>query len=173
MRAALIVMACALLAGCAVQDASGPSFGISSIPTLGQSHVYIYRTRELYLAEAPDVVSAEITIDGKAVGYLENGGFLVADLTPGSHLIWADQSRTECDAKAGQDVFISVSDNTRMNGLPALAGGAIGGAIGGMGGGTIGGAIVGAAASQREMWRVERVMTAEALQQIRNLKRSD
>jgi hypothetical protein len=115
-----------LLSGC-VSKAVGPKFDPPSQPAISANlepvistnlaRIYVMRDNVTYVAQAPAVVAANIFIDGKSVGALKNGGFLVADVIPGQHTIIAassDQIERTITVKPSAVTYIAVWDRTRM-----------------------------------------------------------
>jgi hypothetical protein len=84
----------------------------------------------LYLAQAPYVEKAQIAVDGRVVGDLANGGYIVVNVSAGSHLLIAASGpyRTIVPfiAASSGDGYIEISDKTRMEGARMAAEGAIG-----------------------------------------------
>ena len=114
------------LSGCASQ-AVGPKFDPPSQPTISANlepvistnlaRIYVMQDSVPYVTQALAVVAANIFIDGKPVGALKNGGFLVADVIPGQHTIVAassDQIARTITVKASAATYIAVWDRTRM-----------------------------------------------------------
>jgi len=165
-------LAVAVLFGCAV-SASGPSF--SNLPqsplTADQVRVYVFRDKVLYLAQAPHVVRATIAIDGRTVGYLANGGFLIADVPAGHHSVSAASAAyltvRDFDVAPGSDVYVQVYDKTRMQGVPIIAAAAVGGVIGG----AVVGAVVFSGGAER-VWGVDLVPKADAWPVLQGLSLS-
>ena len=60
-----------------VTSASGPRFSAMQQAPLpaGQARVFVLRDTVLYLAQGPGIGRPEVAIDGRVIGYLENGGF--------------------------------------------------------------------------------------------------
>jgi hypothetical protein len=79
MRALYLVVSVVMIMGC---SASGPRYSdLSFEKTPGLSEVYIYRLNKFVDGGS----CYEISIDGKPVGILGNGGFLRAEISPGKH----------------------------------------------------------------------------------------
>jgi hypothetical protein len=175
MRNAIVATLAALvLFGCAVVSASGPQF--SSLPqsplAADQVRVYAFRDKVLYLAQAPHVVRATIAVDGRTVGSLANGGFLMADVPTGHHSVSAASASyltvRYFDAVPGSEVYVQVYDKTRMQGVPIIAAVAVGGVIGG--------AVVGAAVfsgGAERVWGVDLVPKADAWPVLQGLSLSE
>jgi hypothetical protein len=165
-----------VLAACGT-NASGPRFGeLHEAPvSAGQVRVYIFRGKATYLAQAPSVVRAQIELDGRLIGGLENGGFLTADLPAGPHTIAAvsgsDRTVKSFQATGRGDVYVEVWDKTRMEGAAPLAAGLVGGAAGG----AIVGAVQGASREDSEgrIWGVDFVAPDDALPVLRGLALSE
>jgi hypothetical protein len=165
-----------VLAACGT-NASGPRFGELHEPPVsaGQVRVYIFRGKATYLAQAPSVVRAQIEIDGRPIGGLENGGFLTADLSAGPHTIAAvsgsDSTVKSFQATGRGDVYVEVWDKTRMEGAAPLAAGLVGGAAGG----AIVGAVQGASREDSEgrVWGINFVTADDALPVLRGLALSE
>ena len=144
MRNIIVALLAVVCSGCAV-NASGPGFNTVPRPPIAgdEIRIYAFRERVLYLVQAPHVVRAALSVDGRTIGHLVNGSFLIIDVPAGRHSVGAasgaDQTVKIFDAPTGAEVFVEVWDKTRMEGVPALAAGAAGGAVGG--------AIIGAAQS--------------------------
>ena len=123
-----ILIVCALFTGCST-SASGPSF--ESLPqqpiAAGQSRIYVFRTNEFYLAQAPYIANAPILLDGQPVAKLKNGGFVKLDVQAGPHSISAlagsDRSTRNVDAGAGTEVYVQLYDKSRMSGVGPAVGG--------------------------------------------------
>jgi hypothetical protein len=120
-------------------NASGPAFDQFSqgSPAAGYVRVFIFRDKVFYVVEAPHIVRADVSIDGRSIGGLANGGFLTADIPAGRHVVtvasrgvMADQSTKYFDAANGSRVYVEVYDKSRMEGARGAAG-AVGGAVGG------------------------------------------
>ena len=114
----LLLLMLIMVAGCASQ-ATGPKFDAASQPTIpaNLARIYVMRDTVTYLAQAPAVVSAQIFIDGKPLGALKNGSFLLADVVPGQHAIIAassDQTTRMVTAQSGVITYVAVWDRTRM-----------------------------------------------------------
>jgi Protein of unknown function (DUF2846) len=107
-----------LLSGCASQPI-GPKLDPPSQPAMSANlaRIYIMRDSVTYVTQAPAVVAANIFIDGKPVGALKNGRFLVADVIPGEHTIIAassDQIARTITVNPSAVTYIAVWDRTRM-----------------------------------------------------------
>jgi hypothetical protein len=107
-----------LLSGCASQ-AIQPKLDPPSQPAMSANlaRIYIMRDSVTYVTQAPAVVAANIFIDGKPVGALKNGRFLVADVIPGEHTIIAassDQIARTITVNTSAVTYIAVWDRTRM-----------------------------------------------------------
>lgn len=83
-KAAIAVIAVALLAGCA---ATGPKFTeiAASIPPVAASkgRIYFYRPDTMFGA----AVTSDINLNGKVVGRSERGSFFFVDENPGSQKV--------------------------------------------------------------------------------------
>lgn len=107
-----------LLSGCASQ-AIAPKVDPPSQPAISANlaRIYIMRDSVTYVTQAPAVVAANIFIDGKPLGALKNGRFLVADVIPGQHTIIAassDQIARTITVNPSAVTYIAVWDRTRM-----------------------------------------------------------
>jgi hypothetical protein len=120
-----------MLSGCAT-DATDPTFNSINQPAApsGYARVYIFRDRVLYLAQAPYVEKAQITIDGHVFGNLANGSYLIANVASGPHSLIASsgsyQTAMTFVAAPSGDGFIEISDRTRMEGARMAVEGAVG-----------------------------------------------
>lgn len=172
-----------ILASCATTSASGPKFDPAALgpPAPGQARLYVYRDKVFYLAQAPTVAQADITVDGRSVGRLANGGFLTADLPVGPHVVaaasGADRTSRYIEIGPGA-VYVEVFDKTRMEGARALPAAAAGGLVGGAVGGALAGAAIGAAQSAQSdqegrIWGMDQVAEAEALPRLVQLSKSE
>jgi hypothetical protein len=131
-RWSFILLCCTLtLAACAT-SATGPTFSSQTPPAApnGYVRVYLFRDKVLYLAQAPYIAQAQIAIDGRTVGNLANGGYLVTNIVAGRHSITsgsgAYQTTRVFDAASSGDGYIEIIDKTRMEGARMVAEGAIG-----------------------------------------------
>jgi hypothetical protein len=167
----------AALTGC-VSNATGPRFGgISQAPpAAGQGRVYVLRENVLYLAQAPYIAKPAVAVDGRVIGYLQNGGYLAADVPAGEHaLIMGFGSEPTIRGFAvppGGAAFFETYDKTRVAGSRAFVAGMAGGAIGGM---------TQALQEQREaeerhegrIWTLDPVPAPVALQKLQSLVLSE
>jgi len=149
-----IVLGCAVvlsLAACA-NNAGGMKFDQLTQRQLeqGQARVYFFRDKVFYVVQAPHVVTANVSIDGRQVGRLNNGGFVTMTIPAGRHsfTIWSGTDRRErnadfpcpcytdwnLDVPTGSNIYFQVWDKTRMEGARAAGGLATGAAVGGVGG---------------------------------------
>ena len=121
----LVVMGCAT-------EATGPAFSTQHLPPAptGYARVYIFRDNVLYLAQAPYVQRAQITMDGRAFGNLANGSYVVVNVQAGRHSITvgsgAYQTTRPFVAGSYGDGYIEVADMTRMEGARWALEGAVG-----------------------------------------------
>jgi len=104
MKTGIIATVGILLAGCA----SGPVFQPEPAPAAEKSLLYIYRE-----AATPFWMrTAVIAIDGKTIGELPNGGYLVRILTPGAHEIvqtWSNWIGDYSELTKPQKISINTS----------------------------------------------------------------
>jgi hypothetical protein len=82
----ILLVAAATLVGC-VTEASGPRFTAQAPLIAGQARIYVLCDKVLYLAQGPGIGKPEVAIDRRVIGYLENGGFLTADVPAGMHTV--------------------------------------------------------------------------------------
>jgi hypothetical protein len=133
MRFLFAFVLAATLAGCTT-TASGPSFSQQIQPSApaGYIRVFVYRDNVFYLVQAPYVVRADITIDGRLVGSLANGGYLLTTVTLGHHVVTAGsgqyQTTQAFDARSAGDGYIEVADKSRMEGARIVGEAALGAA---------------------------------------------
>lgn len=106
---ALVLLAVALLSGCA---ASGHSYMAvsSALPPLKDNgcRVFFYRTDSMVGA----AMQPEIRLDNQVVGKSQPGGFFYVDTLPGRHLASSqteNEARLEFDIEAGQTVYVASS----------------------------------------------------------------
>jgi hypothetical protein len=103
---ALSVFAAALLQGCA---APGAPFATLDAMPAGKGNLYLYRKPALYAAGAKYKVRSG---EGKLVGELYNGSYLVLPLVPGKHQFSVDEQgfgkpkSFDVDVKAGHNYFV-------------------------------------------------------------------
>lgn len=123
------------LAACGATNASGPSFdAVAMSPPSNAAEVYVFRDRVAYAMQAPHVVRVEVAIDGRFIGGLANGGFLMVAVSPGRHVMTVgpagDMTGGYFVVPAGSVAFLEVSDKTRMEGARAATAGAAAGVLG-------------------------------------------
>lgn len=105
MRILFTVISVAMIFGCA---ASGPRYSDMSFETTpGLSEVYIYRLNKFVDGGS----CYEISIDGKPIGVLGNGGFLRKEISPGKHTVsipMVDKNSLELlfDSEESEPVYI-------------------------------------------------------------------
>jgi hypothetical protein len=105
--------------GSKIDPPSQPAISSNLEPAISANlaRIYVMRDSVSYITQAPAVVAANIFIDGKPVGALKNGRFLVADVIPGQHTIIAassDQIARTITVKPSAVTYIAVWDRTRM-----------------------------------------------------------
>jgi hypothetical protein len=176
-RSVFLLALLVTLSGC-VSNASGPRFNSlnQSPPPSGQARVYVLRENVVYLAQAPYIAKPAVDIDGHTIGYLQNGGFLVANTPAGEHALTvgfgSEPTIRGFAAAPGNEVFFEAYDKSRMTGARAAVAGVAGGAIGG-----IQQALEeqGEAAERREgrIWAVDQISAPAALQELQNLALSE
>lgn len=99
--------AAAALQGCAT--ATGAPFATLEAVPAGQANLYLYRQPALYASGQPFKVRAA---DGKLVGELFNGSYMLLSLAPGKHSFTVDEGgfagpkKFEVNAKAGGNYFV-------------------------------------------------------------------
>ncbi len=115
MKILFSVITVVIVLGCA---ASGPRYSDMSFEkTPGLSEVYIYR-----LSKFVDGGSCyEISIDGKPIGVLGNGGFLRAEISPGEHTVsipMVDKNRLELlfDSEESKTVYLQFNVSWNSSG---------------------------------------------------------
>jgi hypothetical protein len=181
---------CTAVSAC-VTNAGGPSF--IEAPRSGSDaaldRVYVYRDHATYLTQAPQIVRAQVSIDGKPIGGLANGGYFVATVASGAHYLSAASSNEltlrHFTAAPGQDVFVEIYDKTRMEGARAFVAGGIagpiGGAVGGAAAGGASGVLTGGLYSEASQpddqngryWDVEFRTRSEAIETLKVLRLSE
>jgi hypothetical protein len=166
------------LAGCGIWNArisaSGPLF--SAVPqsplAVGQARIFVLRDKVLYLAQGPGIGRREVAIDGRVIGYLEDGGFLMDDVSAGLHSVsigvGGAQTTRGFAVEPGEEAFINVDDKSRMMGARALATGAVGGAIGGITQ-TLQEQEEAAEGHEGPIWRIEQIPPADGMAILQNL----
>ena len=137
-----LLAACYILsiAGC-VQNANGVRFNQISHdqPKQGQANIYFFRDNAFYFVQASYIVKANITVDGREIGGLKNGGFTTTTTIPaGKHTftVWSGTDRTDwnLNVPAGINIYFQVWDKTRMEGARAAGGFVVGATTGGVAG---------------------------------------
>ena len=124
------------MAGCGSTNANGPRFAEVPQSPVSTSQVRIYALRDkvFYAVQAAHIVKAQITVDGRVVGNLMNGGFLSVDVLAGRHNIAAasgsDETMKGFESLGGSEVYFEVWDKTRMQGARAAPAFFVGGYLG-------------------------------------------
>jgi hypothetical protein len=127
-----VLFLCLSMTAC-VTNAEGPAFNSQpQVPApSGYTHIYVFRDKVLYLAQAPYITRTRISIDGRLCGSLANGGYLVINLAPGRHTIAASSDGYETVRDFESDLsgsgYVEITDLTRMAGARLLAEAAVGG----------------------------------------------
>jgi len=167
-----LIVAVFMLSACAV-EANGPAF--QQVTDQGRTddlvRTFVFRDKATYLAQASYIRSPWVVIDGKEIGNLKNGGFVVADLKPGDHVVTIGAGSEEPTSKGfrtvpGADGYIEVFDKTRVQ-TSVIIGGVLGGAIGG----AIAGAINDSNQPENEgrIWRVSFPVPSDAQPRLEKL----
>jgi hypothetical protein len=186
-RKFLLVAICGLFDACAT-NASGPNF--TELPTtpLGddQARVYVFRDKVFYAVQAPYIVKAQILIDGREIGNLSNGGFVMSDIAAGQHSISAT-SASELTVKyfyaaPESRSYIEVYDKTRMEGARAAAGAAEGALLAkaenedvavGATRGALAGFFYSKNSNEGRIWGMDDITEQDALPRLRELSFSE
>lgn len=94
----------------AVQPTTPRQPQAAATPAPEVARVHVYRARRY----AGSALSPTIAVDGKQVARVGNGRRVTIRLTPGPHTIASDDksSSVSIDAKAGQDYYIRVDEET-------------------------------------------------------------
>ena len=92
----------------ATQTAATPSQATAE--TNAPAHLRVYRARRF----AGSALAPSIVVDGKQVARVGNGRRVAIKLSPGTHSVSSDDksSAVSIDAKAGQDYYIRVDEET-------------------------------------------------------------
>ncbi len=119
MRYMLAAVAAILLTACA---ATGKAFVPAESPGDKLARIYIYRPA-YFLQSA---IFPSISVDGKAVGDLKNGGFITFLIPPGAHTLslsgsffqWGHPARQyQFSAESGRLQYFKLDPNIRGNGF--------------------------------------------------------
>jgi Protein of unknown function (DUF2846) len=186
-RKFVLVVICGLFGACAT-NASGPNFSELRTTPLGdeQARVYVFRDKVFYAVQAPYIVKAKILIDGREIGNLANGGFLVSKVEAGQHSISAtsasDITIKYFYAAPESEIYIEIYDKTRMEGARAAAGAAEGALIAkaeneevavGATRGALAGFFYSKNSNEGRIWGMDYITEQDALPRLRELSLSE
>ncbi len=185
LRLAAMMLTGAILAGC-VTSATGPKFTAASQDALGgsQGRIYVLRQNAAYVVQAPYIARPQVAVDGRAVGILRNGGYLVVDVPAGEHSLsmgfGSEPTVRTFTIAPGGSVYFVAYDKTRMEGARWAAAGVTAAAGGGIVAGAAGGVgqvldeqAEAAARGEGRVWSLDPVPAPIALDKLRGLARSD
>ena len=99
-----------LLSGCA-STLTGPLYNEVSAPNDGRSHLYIYRPDVF----TNSVIAPAIVLNNKELFLLENGGYTILNINPGTHKLsiklsenYKGNSELKVKAKKNKKIFVKL-----------------------------------------------------------------